>query len=354
MSIRELAEKSGVSIATVSRVLNNYPDVSEKTRRRVLDVARELEYTPTQAARTLVTKRSWVIGVILFTGLDHPDIQHPFFQEVLAGLKHGVGAAGYDLLLFANEGDADGGGRQSYLSRSRHHHVDGVAVMGVSSRDPDVRALASSPVPCVAVDIDLVGPRTGYVMSDNVAGAAAAVKHLFDLGHRRIALIGGPTETRPGADRLLGYRKELDELGVEYNPSYVQVGDFYPASGEAAMNALLDLPEAPTAVFAASDLMAVGALAAIRQRGFRVPEDIALVGFDDVQIASLGQPPLTTIRQDKVGLGVRAAESLVEMIEDPTATPPALMLACELVVRASSGVRDAQARAERSDTKPDK
>src|SRR5262249_4391496 len=156
--------------------------------------------------------------------------------------------------------------------------------------------------------IDLVGPRTGYVMSDNVAGAAVAVKHLFDLGHRRIALIGGPTETRPGADRLLGYRKKLDGLGLEYNPSYVQVGDFYPASGEAAMNALLDLPEAPTAVFAASDLMAVGAVAAVRQRGLRVPEDIALVGFDDVQIASLGQPPLTTIRQDKVGLGVRAAE----------------------------------------------
>src|SRR5262249_8025249 len=162
-------------------------------------------------------------------------------------------------------------------SRSRHHHVDGVAVMGVSSRDPDVRALASSPVPCVAVDIDLVGPRTGYVMSDNVAGAAVAVKHLFDLGHRRIALIGGPTGTRPGADRLLGYRKKLDGLGLEYNPSYVQVGDFYPASGEAAMNALLDLPEAPTAVFAASDLMAVGAVAAVRQRGLRVPEDIALV-----------------------------------------------------------------------------
>jgi LacI family transcriptional regulator len=337
VSIRELAEKSGVSIATVSRVLNNYPDVSEETRRRVLEVARELDYTPTQAARTLVTKRSYVIGVILFTGLDHPDIQHPFFQEVLAGLKHGVGAAGYDLLLYANEANSHGSGQQSYLSRSRHHHVDGVAVMGVSGRDPEVRALAGSPIPCVAVDIDLVGPRTGYVMSDNVAGAEAAVQHLFELGHRRIALIGGPTDTRPGADRLLGYRSALDRLGLGYNPDFVQEGDFYPPSGEAAMHSLLSLPEAPTAIFAASDLMAVGAVAAARERGLTVPEHVAIVGFDDVQIASLGQPPLTTIRQEKVGLGIRAGEALVEMIEDPTATPPALTVPVTLVVRESCG-----------------
>jgi LacI family transcriptional regulator len=339
VSIREVAKKSGVSIATVSRVLNNYPDVSDETRRRVLEAAREIDYTPTQAARTLVTKRSWVIGVILFTGLDHPDIQHPFFQEVLAGLKHGVGAAGYDLLLFANEADSDGAGRQSYLTRTRHHHLDGVAVMGVSARDPMVRELARSPVACVAVDIDLVGPRTGYVMSDNVGGAARAVRHLFELGHQRIALIGGPTETRPGADRLLGYRKELDTLDLEYSPAYVQIGDFYPQSGEDAMRALLALPEPPTAVFAASDLMAVGAVGAAREHGLSVPEDLAVVGFDDVQIAALGQPPLTTIRQDKVALGLRAAESLVEMIDDPKATPPALTVPVELVVRESCGSR---------------
>ena len=163
------------------------------------------------------------------------------------------------------------------------------------------------------------------------------MNHLFDLGHRRIALIGGPTETRPGADRLLGYRKELARLGAEYNAAYVQVGDFYPQSGEDAMHTLLDLPEPPTAVFVAGDLMAVGAVTAARDRGLTVPADVAIVGFDDVQIASLGQPPLTTIRQDKLGLGIRAAEALVEMIEDATATPPALTVPVELVVRESCG-----------------
>lgn len=339
MSIRELARKSGVSIATVSRVLNNYPDVSEKTRQRVLEVARELEYSPTAAARTLVTKRSSVIGVILFTGIDHPDIQHPFFQEVLVGLRHGVGAAGYDLLLFATEATGAAGGHQSYLRRSRHHHLDGVVVMGVSGEAPEIQALAQSDLPCVAVDIDLSGPRTGSVMSDNVAGAALAVDHLYGLDHRRIALLAGPADTRPGADRLLGYRRQVERLGLTYRDEYVRQGDFYPASGEAESLALLELAEPPSAVFAASDLMAVGAMAAARACGLAVPDELALVGFDDIQMAALVQPPLTTIRQDKLALGQRAAEALIEMIEDPTAAPPRVTVPVELVVRASCGAR---------------
>jgi LacI family transcriptional regulator len=277
-----------------------------------------------------------VIGVVLFTGEDHPDLQHPFFQEVLVGLKHRVGAGGYDLLLFANEVSENGSGTNSYLNRCRHHRLDAVALMGVDARDPEVQRLAGSNIPCVGVDLDVIGRRTGYVISDNDEGARLAVRHLHELGHTRIAVITGMTTTRPGVDRLVGYRAELEALGLPYLDEYVREGDFYFPSGYAGMQALLDLDEPPTAVFAASDLMAVGAIRAAEDRGLRVPQDLAVVGFDDIQLAELTQPALTTIRQDKAGLGAAAGDALLRMLERPDAPPPVTTLPVELVVREST------------------
>jgi LacI family transcriptional regulator len=338
-----------VSVATVSRVLNDYVDVSDKTRERVLKVARELDYTPSAAARTLVMQRSRVIGVILETGEGHPDLQHPFFQEVLVGLKHKLGAGGYDLLLFATDIPGNGSGEASYLRRARHHGVDGIVVMGVDPQDAEIHKLARSHIPCVAVDLDLVGRRTGHVISDNLGGARRAVRHLHDQGHERIATVTGMLSTRPGADRLLGYRAELEALGLPYRDDYVQEGDFYFDSGYRSMQALLDLETPPTAVFAASDLMAAGCVRAADERGARVPHDVALVGFDDIQLASMMQPALTTIRQDKMGLGGAAGEALLRMIGQENTAPPIATLPVELVVRESSGVRPASTRAPRSD-----
>lgn len=335
-TIREVAERSGVSVATVSRVLNGYPDVREETRRRVLEHARELDYTPSAAARTLVTKRSYVIGVLLDTGVGHPDIHHPFFQEVLVGLKNGVGARGFDLLLFSTDDPGNGFETPSVLRRARHHRVDGVVLMGVDTADAEVLKLVRSRIPSVAVDIDLVGPRAGYVMSDNVGGARLAVRHLHELGHERIATICGATSSRAGRDRVEGYRAEIEHLGLPSPEGYEQEGDFYPDSGHQAMHALLDLAERPTAVFAASDLMALGAMQAIQERGLRVPDDVSIVGFDDIQVAALIHPALTTIRQDKAGLGAAAAEALVRMLDDPAASPAVRALPVELVVRGST------------------
>jgi LacI family transcriptional regulator len=317
--------------------MNDYDDVSEATRERVLKLAEELEYTPTAAARTLVTKRSQVVGVVLSTGVDHPDIQHPFFQEVLVGLKRRLGAGGYDLLLLATEKPGNGFGTHSYLQRCRHHRVDGVVLMGVERREADVQKLARSTIPCVAVDLDLVGRRTGFVISDNALGAGLALDHLHKLGHDRIATITGPTDTRVGMDRLVGYRQALERLGLPYRDEYVREGDFYFESGCAHMQELLTLPEPPTAVFAASDLMAAGAVRAIERAQLDVPGDIAVVGFDDIQLAAMMQPALTTIRQDKLGLGAAAAEALLRMIERDGAPPPGVTLPVELVVRESSG-----------------
>jgi LacI family transcriptional regulator len=326
-----------VSVATVSRVLNDYPDVSPVTRERVWEGIRKERFVPDRTARSLVTGRSQVIGIILETGIGHPDLQHPFFQEVLDGLKRTAGTSGYDLLLFSTDGSGLGPDLRSYLSRMRHHRVDGVVLMGVDRHDPRIEEVVGSGVPCMAVDLDVRGDRAGYVTSENVQGAALAVRHLYGLGHRRIALIGGTAETKPGADRSLGFRRETDRLGLGPRPNYVRQGDFYPDSGHAAMTALLDLPEPPTAVVVAADLMAAGAIQAIVDRGFRVPNDVAVVGFDDIQMAALLQPSLTTIRQDKRGLGAAAGHELIRMIADPALKAPVVTLPVELVVRESSG-----------------
>jgi LacI family transcriptional regulator len=334
-TIREVAEQSGVSVSTVSRVFNGYDDVSAATRERVLATARLLDYAPSAAARTLVRRRSELIGVVLFTGREHPDIGHPFFQDVLVGLKHGIGSGGYDVLLFATEQPhSSEDGAHSYMRRARHHHVDGIVLMGVDLTDPEVLRLLEAEIPLVGVDLDVSGPHASHVSSDNVGGARLAVKHLRELGHRRIATIAGPQDTKPGADRLLGFRAELQTLP---QPGYEQIGDFYTESGESGMQALLALPEPPTAVFVASDLMAVGAIKAAREAGLSVPGDLAVVGFDDIQLASLVDPPLTTIRQDRVGLGQATARALIEQIENPETIPAALTLPVELVVRKSSG-----------------
>jgi LacI family transcriptional regulator len=337
-TIHEVSKLSGVSVSTVSRVFNGYDDVSAATRQRVLAAAEQLDYAPSAAARTLVTQRSQLVGVILFTGYEHPDIGHPFFQEVLVGFKNGIGALGYDVLLFATEQPGSSNGRpHSYVRRARHHRVDGVALMGVHRQDPEVEKLLDSSIPLIGVDLDIVGDRATFVSSDNVGGGRLAVRHLYSLGHRRIATIAGPQDTKPGADRLLGYRAELQTLGLDVVDGYEQVGDFYSASGEATMRALLALPEPPTAVFAAADMMAIGAMQAVKEAGLRVPEDVAFVGFDDIHSAPLLNPPLTTIRQDKIGLGTAAARSLTAQIENPDITPPVLSLPVELVVRASCG-----------------
>jgi LacI family transcriptional regulator len=335
-TIRELARLSGVSIGTVSRALNGYADVRPETRERIIRLAEELDYTPSASARTLVTQRSHVVGVFLDTGEGHPDLQHPFFHEVLAGVKETAGAQGFDLLLFSAAKPGNGYGTHSYVKRCRHHNVDGVVLMGVDHNDEEVRRLTASTIPCVGVDVELEGRHAGHVSSDNVAGGALAVAHLAAQGHRRIATIHGPVETLAGLARLQGYRAGLTEAGLAYRDEYVRAGDFYVESGHRAAAALLALPEPPTAIVAASDLMAVGALRAAAEAGLSVPRDLSVVGFDDILLAAHLQPGLTTLRQDKTGLGTAAARALMQRIDGVEDAPVATTLPVDLVARGTT------------------
>lgn len=334
MDIREVARRSGVSVATVSRALNDRPDVSAATRERVMAIAAELGYLPNHQARALVRRRSDLVGVIWDTGYLTTRGRHPFLQDLLVGLKVAFADTGRHLLLLSTANP----GVDGYVRIARQHSLDGLVLMGVDEGQPAITALLTSPIPCVAVDLPLHGRRAGFVTSDNRAGAAAAVAHLHALGHRRIATVTGPTDSLPATERLAGYRYQTARLGLPFRPEYVETGDFFLASGRVAMRRLLNLDEPPTAVFAAGDEMAIGAMDALAEAGVEVPGRMSVVGYDDVEAAALVRPSLTTVAQDPRQLAAAAAGLLADLIVDgehDTAGPR--LVPNRLVVRASTG-----------------
>lgn len=348
VDIRELARQSGVSVATVSRALNGQPDVNADTRARIVALAEQLGYRPSQAARALVRGRSDLVGLLWDTGYETEGRRHPFLQDLLTGLKRALGNTGHHLILLSPipTGGADSD-VEVYLRTVRQHRLAGVLLMGVDERHPAVTALVDAEVPCVGLDLEVRGPRATYVTSDNRVGAALAVRHLHELGHTKIATITGPTDLLPSVERLTGYRYELARLGLPYQPEYVVHGDFFLDSGALCAERLLALPDPPTAVFVAGDEMAIGAIRAVLDSGRSVPDDLAVVGFDDVESASLVRPALSTIAQDREALAVAAVEALHELIAVPeresrapsaAATWPAhRIVATRLVVRGSCG-----------------
>ncbi len=340
MDIRELARRSGVSTATVSRALNDRAEVSEATRTRILRLARELGYAPNQPARTLVRRRSDTIGLVWDTGYERLGLHHPFLQGMLSAVRTALSTAEHHLMLLTTAEPDDP--EEVYVQAVRRHNLDGVIAMGTPADDRALLALAASPVACVGIDLPLNGPRTAWVTSDNAAGAAAAVRHLHGLGHRRIATITGPLHLPPATERLAGFRAECARLGLDVPQEYLATGDFFLASGEAAMRRLLSAPEPPTAVFAAGDQMAIGALHAAADAGVRVPHDLAIVGFDDIDAAGLVRPALTTVAQDPPGLASAAVQALTALVEAcADGRPPAAprVVPTRLVVRGSTSGR---------------
>jgi LacI family transcriptional regulator len=323
-TIRDVAERAGVSIATVSRVLNDRADVSLETRERVREVARSVGYSADPAARALATQRTQVVAVVVGDNAGHRDLSLLFFGKVLAAISRRLAHGDYEALLLAVEAGL------------HQHRFDSAIVIGVDDGDPLLAELSQREVPIVGVDVRITGGRTAYVGSDHADGVRLALAHLYALGHRRIAHLGGAENTLAGAERVAAFHREADRLGLAPPAEYVREGDFSSASGYRETCALLALAERPTAIVAASDLMALAALQAIRDAGLEPGSDVAIVGFDDLEAAALAHPPLTTIRQDRQELGTVAAERAIELMEDPDARPAATVLPVELVVRGSS------------------
>lgn len=336
-TLKEIALRTGVSVSTVSRVLNDHSGVSEEVRERVLALATELDYTPNAAARTLVLQHSRLLAVVIRTG-DHREFQHPFYQVILDGIKRKATEYRYDLLILSHEGIEYGDDSSFFVDRARRHQVEGAIMMGI--RDIDLEHFARFKIPSITIDFEPqkeIGGKIGVVRSDNAAGAEMAVDHLYALGHRRIAHIAGLLHTSAGIERLTGYRNAIERLGLPYRDEYVVESDFRYVGGCRSMRELVALPEPPDAAFIASDMAALGAMRALRDLGLSVPDDMAVVGCDDILFASISSPTLTTVRQDKDRLGELACESVIELIEGKKSELPEIVLPVELVVRESCG-----------------
>jgi LacI family transcriptional regulator len=323
-TIRDVAQRAGVSIATVSRVLNDKGDASPETRDRVHAVAHALGYSVDRAARELVTQQTRVVAIVVGDNAGHRDLSLIFFGKVLAAISHRLAQSSYDPLLLQP------------LDLDPHERFGAAILIGVDGDDPLIAELGSRDVPLVGVDVRCPGARAAYVGSDHAGGIGLALGHLHALGHRRIAHVAGALNTVAGSERLDAFRRESGRLGLDLPEECLRRGDFSSASGYREACALLALADRPTAIVAASDLMALAALQAIRDGGLEPGPDVAVVGFDDLEAAALAYPPLTTIRQDRQELGTVAATRAIELIENPDAAPPPTILPVELVVRRSS------------------
>ncbi len=334
LTLEKVGELAGVSRSTVSRVINGHPNVREQVRERVWQVIRETGYQPHAAARSLVTRRTRIIGVIIPETVNTLFVD-PFFALLLRGVTETCNTRGYHLMLslFSNHVHQE----EMYRRLVYGGHLDGVLVASARLDDPLVPKLLDDGVRAVLVGRH-ADSRASCVDIDNVGAARMAVEHLIRLGHRRIATITGPLNMGGGVDRLLGYRQALEAHGLPVEEGLIAEGDFTERGGVVAMQRLL--PAAPTAIFAASDSMAIGALKTLREANLRVPEDVALVGFDDIPAVTAIEPALTTVRQPIERLGATAADLLLNLLENPpTVAAPAhrIVLPAELIVRDSCG-----------------
>jgi DNA-binding LacI/PurR family transcriptional regulator len=327
-TLEQVAARAGVSRATVSRVVNGSTTVASEIRTNVLRAVQELGYVPNHAARSLVTQRTNSVALVFPEPSTRVFSDDQFFPGIIRGVSQELEAADKQLVLMMANSTASHDRIEQYAMAG---HVDGVMMASVHGADPLPATLARMGVPVVCNGRPLGRSPVPYVDVDSFGGASGAVRRLVEAGRQRIATIAGPQDMVAGIDRLAGYRSELRN---SKRRSIVAVGDFTRESGEVAMRQLLDDDPALDAVFVASDLMAHGALSTLRQSGRRVPDDVAVIGFDDIELARYTEPPLTTVRQPIVELGRELARQLLRLAggEDIEAS---LVLPTSLVVRES-------------------
>lgn len=338
MAVRErptleaVARRAGVSRATVSRVVNGSTTVASAIREAVTRAVDELGYVPNQAARSLVTQRTESIALILPETANRVFSDDLFFPAVIRGVSQELEAADKQLVLMMAGSAASHDRVERYAMAG---HVDGVLFASMHGADPLPGTLARLGIPVVCSGRPMTPPPTPipYVDVDHIGGVIGAVEHLIGLGRRRIATIAGPQDMIAGVDRLTGYRAALDAAGLA---AHIAIGDFTRESGIRAMNELLAGDPNLDAVFAASDMMAHGALQALKAAGRTVPGDVAVIGFDGFEIGRYSEPPLTTVRQPAMEMGRTMARQMLGLVNDEPDVPEAVVLPTELVIRASA------------------
>jgi LacI family transcriptional regulator len=328
-TIRDVAAAAGVSYQTVSRVINHRPDVADETRRRVWQVIEELGYQPSAIARGLVSKRTYTLGLIT------ADFSDYFFTQVIVGAEIEARKHGYFFMLCSTERNPDD--EPTYLRLLTERQVDGILFARPSTEQDDrhIVTLLHQGVPLVTTAYHVPGEQLTVVDVDNVDGSFQATQCLIDDGHRRIGMITGPPAWKSVKDRSQGYRLALQKAGIAFDESFVEQGDWWHESGYQAMRRLLARVPDSTALFVQNDRMAIGAIRALREAGRRIPDDVAIVGYDDTPEAAYCHPPLTTIRQPMQQVGEVATRKLIELIDDPDAERQEILLKTDLVRRGS-------------------
>ncbi|MDQ4075508.1 MAG: LacI family transcriptional regulator [Chloroflexota bacterium] len=332
LTLEEIGKRAGVSRSTVSRVINNQENVSPTVRERVLKVIEETGYHPHAAARSLAAQRTHVIGLIIPRTVQSI-FADPYFPRLIQGIAQACNAREYTLSLFMFHTEAE---EQDLYPRVLSRGLtDGVIISSSLASDPLIPRLLDSNLPFVIIGRPLVEGPVNYVDVDNLVGAHNAVTHLIRLGRRRIGHIAGPSSTSVGHDRRQGYVDALVERGLPVRDELMVEGDFLETSGYLAARRLMATEV--DAIFAASDKMAFGALRALREAGRRVPHDVAVIGFDDLEASATTQPPLTTVRQPIRQSGVIAVETLLDIVENGKEATRRLILPTQLVIRESCG-----------------
>lgn len=311
VTIKDVSKRSGFSITTVSKALNNYPDISSKTKKKILDLCEEMGYVPNLSARSLVSKKSYTIGII-FEEVTGIGLQHPLFSRILESFKNEVEKEGYDILFLSKNLMKR---NDSYLQHTKRKQVEAVLVLCAEYDSDKMNEIYKSDVPSVVIDFDT--PTTMTVTSDNYQGVAKAIDYLFEIGHRKIAHITGGRDTFVGGQRIEQFINSMKSHNLDLREEYrVEGPNFSREEGYDAMMKLLNLEDKPTAVFCSSDMLAIGAMKAIENSGLKVPNDISLVGFDGIELGQLISPRLTTVKQNSKQVGYIAAQNILDMIKD--------------------------------------
>lgn len=327
-TIVDIARKANVSIATVSRVMNGTGQVSEKTRKKVLKIIEEDHYVPNSVARSLVMKSTKIIGVIV------ADILNPFYAEIIRSIQDEVDKAGYSIISCNSDEDMEK--EKQCIQMLMEKHVDAIILAGGRGKGEFFNAhvhAAARQLPVVLVNEYLDGENIYSIVCNKKKGAYLGINYLLELGHRDIAMITGYEDYKPSIEKLNGYKKALKEAGIPFRKEYVTYGDYHPDGGSNNVKELMALEKPPTAILAANDLMAMGAVRTLYDMGYRVPEDVSVIGFDDITMNQYFLPALTSIRQEMKLQGSMAVELLNQIFKEESGIKKKQVVEPSLVVR---------------------
>jgi DNA-binding LacI/PurR family transcriptional regulator len=327
VTIYDIAKQAGVSIATVSKVINNNGRISEKTTTNIIRIMQELNYQPSVVASALAGKQTYTLGLLL------PDLGNLFFAEIARSIEDRAHELGFNLMICNTDNNLDK--EEGYISLLKQKSVDGIIIATGVRNDGILKQLIQQNLPIALIARDMPALAVDIVLVDDFIGGYLATSYLIENGHRHIAVIAEDTRVMSSKERIRGYRHALEEAGLTFNSDLIYISDFNIESGRAIAGQLLDSTDTPTAIFACNDLLAIGVIQAAREKGLHVPGDLSVVGFDDTMLATIIDPPLTTIAQPIQDMGHQVVDLITRSINGVSATKQRVVLTPELIVRSS-------------------